>query len=254
MTRDELLTAYASGRRDFRGADLRGANLIGADLRGADLSGADLSGADLRGADLSGADLSGADLSGADLRVADLSGADLRVADLSGADLRVADLGRADLGRANLSRTDLGGAYLGGAYLGGAYLGGANLSRANLSEADLGGATLPHFAVCPEVGPFTAFKALREGAYAELFIPADAPRTSSLVGRKCRAAWVEVVALYDRSGNVLPPDTIGYGLHDGTEYRVGETVIADGWDDDIRVECTHGIHFFITLREAHDYA
>ena len=72
MTRDELLTAYAEGKRDFRGADLGGADLGGADLRGADLGGADLRGADLRSADLRSADLRGANLRGANLRGANL--------------------------------------------------------------------------------------------------------------------------------------------------------------------------------------
>ncbi len=139
------------------------------------------------------------------------------------------------------------------ANLSGANLYGANLYGANLSRADLSGARLPHFQLCPEVGAFSAFKALCGGVYAELVIPADAPRTSSLVGRKCRAAWVEVVALYTRDGTMLPRGTVGEGSHDGTAYRAGATVIADGWDDDSRVECTHGIHFFMTLAEAHAY-
>jgi len=50
MTADELLKAYKSGERNFRGADLGGAGLGGADLGGADLGGADLGGADLGGA------------------------------------------------------------------------------------------------------------------------------------------------------------------------------------------------------------
>lgn len=40
MTHEELLEAYADGKRDFCGAYLRGAYLRGADLRGAYLSGA----------------------------------------------------------------------------------------------------------------------------------------------------------------------------------------------------------------------
>ena len=67
MTRDELLAAYAAGKRNFRGAYLGGADLAGADLRGAYLGGADLAGADLGGADLRWAYLGGADLGGADL-------------------------------------------------------------------------------------------------------------------------------------------------------------------------------------------
>lgn len=42
MTRNELLAAYAAGKRDFRSADLRDANLRGAYLGGAGLRGADL--------------------------------------------------------------------------------------------------------------------------------------------------------------------------------------------------------------------
>ncbi len=92
MIKEELLAAYAAGRRAFPGVDLSGAHLCGADLRGADLSAANLSDADLMGVDLSGAILSGAYLTrawlhGADLQLADLSGANLCGADLSDADL-----------------------------------------------------------------------------------------------------------------------------------------------------------------------
>ena len=48
----------------------------------------------------------------------------------------------------------------------------------------------------------------------------------------------EVAGMYD-------PETI---------YRVGEIVRPDSYDPDIRVECSHGIHFFITRKEAEDYA
>ena len=67
MTRDELLKAYAAGRRDFAGAVLGDANLTGANLRAAVLYGADLRRADLARADLYVADLRRADLRGAAL-------------------------------------------------------------------------------------------------------------------------------------------------------------------------------------------
>ena len=68
MTAEQLLEAYAAGERDFRGADL-----FGADLRSAHLNGADLRGAFLRDANLSYADLRGADLSFANLTGANLN-------------------------------------------------------------------------------------------------------------------------------------------------------------------------------------
>ena len=215
----DIVTEYRNGSRSFHRADLTGAYLTGADLTGANLTDANLTGADLTDAYLTGADLTDAYLTGADLTGADLTGA-----------------------------------YLTGADLTGAYLTGADLTRADLTRADLTGADLPHFQICPEVGSFVAFKKLRNNHIAELVIPADSPRTSSLVGRKCRAMWIEVTALYDVDGNLLPPETVGIGIHDGTtEYIAGERVEADGWDDDIRTECTHGIHFFMTLREAREY-
>ena len=68
-----------TGKREYAGA-----NLSGADLSRADLSGANLSGAKLLRANLSGADLSGANLSGANLSGADLSGAKLEHYYISG--------------------------------------------------------------------------------------------------------------------------------------------------------------------------
>jgi hypothetical protein len=43
-------------------------------------------------------------------------------------------------------------------------------------------------------------------------------------------------------------------MHSGsTLYVQGEMVYPDKYDDDIRIECTNGIHFFISKREAEEY-
>ena len=178
-------------------------------------------------ANLEGANLKGANLEGADLRGAHLGGAYLEGAYLRGAYLEGAYLRGADLEDANLE-----GAYLRGAYLKGAYLKGANLK----------GAVLPDFSVVPDQGAFIGWKKISSGVI-KILIPEDAERMNSLVGRKCRASKCVVlegpegVALHDRS----------------TRYTVGETVVPDKYDGDIRVECTHGIHFFITRKEAVEY-
>ena len=181
------------------------------------------------------------------------TGANLTGANLTNADLPRAYLTDANLTGANLPRAYLSGAYLTGANLTGANLTGAYLTDANLTGADLTGARLPHFMICPESGSFHAVKRLRSDVLARVIIPEDARRTSSMVGRKCRASHVVVDRLFHVDGHDLPNDAVGYGLHDSTEYRVGATVAADAWDDDVRVECTHGIHFFMTLREAIEY-
>ena len=169
----------------------------------------------------------------ADLRDADLRGANLQDADLQRANLQDAYLQDADLRDADLRDADLRGAYLQGAYLRGAYLQGA----------DLQGADLPHFQIVPEAGAFVGFKKLDNGVICMVEIPAESKRTSSLVGRKCRAEFVKVL-----EGNGKSPTA-----DNPIEYAVGKITKADSFDDDIRVECTNGIHFFITRQEAEEY-
>jgi hypothetical protein len=103
----------------------------------------------------------------------------------------------------------------------------------------------------PEEGEFIAFKKLKDGKVAKLLIPAYAKRVSSLVGRKCRASHALVLEI---TYNGVPyPDGEGVSSHNYRfKYKVGETVRAN-LNDDIRVECTSGIHFFITRKEAENY-
>ena len=205
------------------GADLRNAYLEGADLRNASLKGANLFNADFRTANLEGADLSGANL-----RDADLMGAFLKRAKLQGAELFNADLRGADLQDADLSGADL------------EY---ANFRYVILFGTNLEGAKLPHFQIVPEEGSFIAYKKVNTGVI-KLLIPEDAKRTSNLVGRKCRASHVKVL---EGSGKSMTH------IEHQLEYKEGEIVYADKYDDDIRIECTSGIHFFMTRREAEEY-
>ena len=173
--------------------------------------------------------------------------ANLTNAYLYRANLTPANLYRAILTDANLTNADLTNADLTGAILTRANLTRANLTDANLTDANLTRATLPHFTICPEEGEFIAWKKLQNNVVAKLLIPAESKRTSSLIGRKCRAEFVKVISFVNSS------ESIGYARHDSTPYVVGQTVKPDSYDDDIRVECTHGIHFFMTNREAENY-
>jgi hypothetical protein len=146
---------------------------------------------------------------------------------------------RADLSGANLRGADLSWANLRWADLRGAYLYGADLSGANLSGANLRGANLPHFSIVPETGSFRAYKKVDTGVI-ELIIPPFAKRTSSLVGRKCRAEFAYVIKGSGTSSR-------------GGVYEEGKTYYPDSFDDDIRVECSHGVHFFMTKREAEEF-
>ncbi len=125
----------------------------------------------------------------------------------------------------------------------GADLRGADLRGADLIEANLIEASLPHFQI-PQEGDLIVWKAVH-GGIAKLRIPAEAKRTASLVGRKCRAEYVEVLALEPARLTEAP------SKYDASVvYRVGEIVRPHRYDDDIRVECAAGIHFFLTKEEA----
>ena len=233
MTRmPEILAAHAKWRRGEAGgarANLAGANLAGADLAGANLAGADLAGADLAGADLTGATLARAYLAGANLAGATLARAYLADANLAGADLADANLA---------------GANLAGAYLADAYLTGVR----GVDPPPFGPVTLPDWT-------FRAYKLCRgndgERVIVTLEIPEDARRVAPLVGRKCRADKVKVIAMSvgtEAKSWHSPPAPAKR-----ITYRVGETVAADVYDPSPFIECGGGIHFFISRREAEKY-
>jgi hypothetical protein len=129
---------------------------------------------------------------------------------------------------------------LDGANLYGANLYGANLTRASLVGASLDGAKNLTFQICPEEGDFIAFKKISSGV---IKIRVTGKRTSTPIGRKCRCS--KCVVLEGEDGVDNHTKTI--------KYSVGKTITPDSYNDDIRLECTNGIHFFMTRAEAENY-
>ena len=240
----------ASGEcADLEGADLEGADLQGADLQGANLRDANLVKTNLQGVFLLNADLRGVDLRGAYLRGAILECANLENANLGGVDFECANLENANLGGVNLQRANLRGADLRWANLRGANLRGAIFRGVNLD-----GAILPqNWQIVPRVGQsFTAFKRVIGGIVLELLIPGSAQRTSSLIGRKCRASEALVVGV--AHGVAANNAGIYRSLHcSDFTYEIGKTAREPAFDPDVRIECTTGIHFFMTKEEAISY-
>ena len=223
------------------GANLRGANLRGTDLRGANLYGANLRGANLRGANLRGTDLHGANLYGADLYGADLYGANLRGANLRGTDLRGANLCNANLRNADLSDANLCGADLRNADLCGADLRGADLKK-----------LITQTTILPQ-GDLIVWKKLCDNVLAKFIVPSKAKRVNAAGSRKCRFEYVQTLALY-KDGKFLPKSYVGIGKYDSsTIYKVGEITKPDSFDPSPLIECSHGIHAFITREEAVEY-
>ena len=122
-------------------------------------------------------------------------------------------------------------------------------ARANLAGAYLAGAKNADFAIAqtrilPE-GDLIGWKKCMQDVIVKLRIP-EAAKRSHAFGRKCRAEYADVV-------EVIGAD-VGISKHDSsTEYRVGQRVIPDRFDENWAEECSSGIHFFITRLEAENY-
>ena len=222
---------------------------------------ADLRGVYLFHADLSYADLSYADLSNADLSYADLPHVDLSYADLSHVYLSHANLSYTDLFHTDLSYTDLSGANMGYAMMRDVDLCGAILRGASLANADLCGAKLDDvkydcstsfFALqCPEEGSFIGYKKACSHIVKLEILP-DAKRSSATT-HKCRCNAAKVISITTLDGKDDGTRTVSSDYDNRFEYRVGEIVRVDNFDENRWNECSTGIHFFITRDEAVNY-
>ncbi len=207
---------------------------------------ANLSSADLNGVDLSGIFLRGANLRKADLRFANLSDAFFIDADFSEAMLQDANLSGTILRFANLSNARLNGADLSGADLRGANLYHADLRRADLSDIQFNTETIG-LHTAPE-GDLIGYSS-KSSHIVKFLIPADAQR-SCATARKYRAEYVQVLSIDDGALDTLEHSSI-YGVP--ITYTVGKVASSDEWDENRWNECSHGIHFYLTLKEAQDY-
>ena len=196
--------------------------LLEAIRQGANLYGADLRSADLRSANLGSANLYGANLCSANLRSADLRSANLYGANLYGADLRSADLRSANL-----------------------Y--GADLRSANLRSANLGYVPIN----CPSDGAFVGWKKVQD-KLIKLLIPEDAKRCSATT-YKCRCDKAQVLAITSLDEKLSFDSVVNIAYAPNIEYKVGEMVYPDKFDDYRWNECSNGIHFFINKQDAINY-
>ena len=121
------------------------------------------------------------------------------------------------------------------------------------NNANLYGADLPYYQVCPPSGEFIAWKAGREGETIKLRIPWFARRNSCITGRKCRCELAIVESIEGANGKQIGSCECWSNDYD-FRYKVGCFVKPDnGYDSSIFKECTNGIHFFLTKREAEDW-
>jgi hypothetical protein len=92
-----------------------------------------------------------------------------------------------------------------------------------------------------------------EGKHIVLKLEIIGKRVSSYIGRKCRTDQARVIAAYgplggERTGTFYSMKKSAF------EYTVGAVVEEKAYDSDPKVECTSGIHFFMTAAEAKEFS
>lgn len=113
---------------------------------------------------------------------------------------------------------------------------------------------------CPEEGSFIGYKKLvdfyNNEYICKLLIPEDAKR-SSATSKKCRCSYAKVLEIK----NIKNGEMVSSVLHNvrifseykHINYKVGDFVFPDEWDENRFNECSHGIHFFMNKKYALDY-
>lgn len=112
--------------------------------------------------------------------------------------------------------------------------------------------------VCPREGEFFAYKKClgskkRFGPkyIVKLLVPADAKRSSAF-GKKCRCDKAKVVEIINlETGRRCKRAYSAFNTN--FVYEQDKEVRVDNFDDNRWIECSEGIHFFMTKEEAEDY-
>lgn len=121
-------------------------------------------------------------------------------------------------------------------------------------RSDLRDAKLPPFSIVPEEGSFIAWKKA-SGFILKLEIHRSAKRTSNLVSRKCRGSKVKTLEIQNLDGTKAKlVEYVLSNYNPKVKYKTGKvTRPLNGYNDDVRIDCVPGIHFFITRQEAVNY-
>lgn len=222
---------WLKDKNDGERADLGEIKLENMNLKGYCLSNIDFSWSDLIDLNLEEADLENSSFSNSYFSNCSLKNSILKNADLSGANFRFCDLSNSDIRGTNLENSNLEYATLDGV-----------VSDENTRFFKL---------YCPETGAFIGYKKCFNFRMVQLLIPSDAKRVSA-TSNACRCDKAKVLSITSIDGKESFKSARAYA-DENFIYRVGETIIAEEFNENRWKESTTGIHFFLTREEAIGY-
>ena len=227
---------------DFRGSAFSGSNFKWSNFKWSNFDGSNFSGSNFKWSNFKWSDFRDSNFRDSNFRDSNFSGSDF-----SGSYFRGSDFRDSDFSDSNFSDSNFSGSNFSGSDFRGSDFRDSNFSDSNFSGSDFRGCTLPATLQyqCPEEGSFVAWKKCKNDVIVKLLIPEHAKRSSATT-RKCRASEAVVLDIFGAKEAVSNYDK-------SIVYRKGETVKPDSFNEDRWNECSNGIHFFITRKEAEEY-
>lgn len=157
----------------------------------------------------------------------------------------------ANLHWVNFSDVDLRNNTLKGSNLRGANFHFALLEQSDLRDVIFDDTTKFFGNTCPKEGYFIGYKKCFNYRIVKLLIPKDARRSSATnAACRCDKARVLSITSIDETKSYREATSLNTSA---MVYRVNEMVYPDSFNEDPWNDSTHGIHFFMTRKQAIDY-
>lgn len=243
---------------EFNGAKFVKSHLTNVKMRNCILNKSNMSRSRMSQVDFMGSELSNANLSMANIEHVVFSNcfflcADFRRSDLRWVDMKWGTFLKADFSKANLLRVDMtNGDFREAKFVnGGIY--SSVLTEGNFNEVDFRGvkvntSTIGYVMACPSEGSYIGWK--KCGEYiVKMLVTEDAMRSSATT-RKCRCSKAKVLEIQTMDGHKSNKRVVYSSYCTSFKYEVGKEVSVSDFDTNRWIECSKGIHHFVSREDA----
>lgn len=243
---------------EFNGAKFVKSHLTNVKMRNCVLNKSNMSRSRMSQVDFMGSELENVNMSMANIEHVVFSNCDFPCADFRRCDLRCVDMKwgsyrNADFSMANLVAVDMSHSGFEGAKFvnGGIY--SSVLTEGNFDGVDFRGvkvntSTIGYVMACPSEGSYIGWK--KCGEYiVKLLVTEDALRSSATT-RKCRCSKAKVLEIQTMDGHKSNKRVVYSSYHTRFKYEVGKEVSVSDFDPNRWIECSSGIHHFVSREDA----
>lgn len=247
---------------EFNGAKFVKSHLTNVKMRNCVLNKSNMSRSVMSQVDFMGSELENVNMNMATIEHVVFSNCDFLCADFRRSSLRdvamkCGSYRNADFSMANLVRVDMCNSdfYEAKFVNGGIY--SSVLTEGNFDEVDFRGvkvntSTIGYVMACPSEGSYIGWKKCGDkcGEYiVKLLVTEDALRSSATT-RKCRCSKAKVLEIQTMDGHKSNKRVVYSTYHTMFKYEVGKVVSVSDFDPNRWIECSIGIHHFVSREDA----